>query len=272
MNWSKQLGKDWRGSRPRCVLLMGDNREEVAARLTQLVGLSNVKVSAGDNWMPWGKPIKKEDGSWDKTPTIEARLDKANCLVYPEIRNQLREWWLCHGGNTPNWDIASTCSIEDKRGVILVEAKAHSQELDVKGKSLKRTASKNSKENHERIDKAIAEANRKLRSETGKKAWNISRDSHYQLSNRFAWSWKLASLGVPVVLVYLGFLNACDMDSPSTTLFNSKTEWKRVLKGYCKDKIDNACWGETLDIKGTPFIPLIRAYDQPFDPKKPDPC
>lgn len=33
----------------------------------------------------------------------------------------------------------------------------------------------------------------------------ISRDSHYQFANRLGFAWKLASIGVPTVLVYLGF-------------------------------------------------------------------
>jgi hypothetical protein len=41
--------------------------------------------------------------------------------------------------------------------------------------------------------------------------WTLSRDSHYQLTNRFAWAWKLASMGVPVVLGYLGFQGAAEM-------------------------------------------------------------
>jgi hypothetical protein len=43
--------------------------------------------------------------------------------------------------------------------------------------------------------------------------FHISRDNRYQMSNRFAWSWKLASVGVPVVLVYLGFVGAADRPS-----------------------------------------------------------
>ena len=69
MSWNKQLGKDWRGSRPRCVLLMNGDREEVAEWLTELVGLPDcVTVSPGDNWMPYGKPDEKEDGSWGQDP------------------------------------------------------------------------------------------------------------------------------------------------------------------------------------------------------------
>jgi len=41
--------------------------------------------------------------------------------------------------------------------------------------------------------------------------WQLSRDSLYQLANRFAWAWKIASLGVPVALVYLGFIAADQM-------------------------------------------------------------
>ena len=41
--------------------------------------------------------------------------------------------------------------------------------------------------------------------------WALSSKRHYQLSNRFAWAWKLADLRLPVVLVYLGFLKANEM-------------------------------------------------------------
>ena len=261
MSWNKQLGKDWRGSRPRCILFMDGEREKVAERLTNLVGLSNVKVSDDDKWMPYSKPAEKDDDSWDKTPANEPRLNQANCLVCPEKRNQLRDWWLCHGGNTPVWDVASRCRINGKRGLILVEAKAHETELTEPN-----NCNSKNPDNFQRIRKAISQANGHLQQKT-EGDWDLSLCGHYQLSNRFAWSWKLASLGIPVVLVYLGFLNACDMDGPNTTLFNSKTEWKRVLKNYCKDKIDNTCWGETLDVEGTPFTPLIRTCHQPFDPK-----
>ena len=261
MSWNKQLGKDWKGSRPRCVLLMSNDREKVAARLTKLVGLSNVKVSAGDNWMPYGKPEKNEGGSWDKTPALEARLNQANCLVYPEKRNQLRNWWLCHGGNTPVWDIASTCRINGERGLILVEAKAHEKELTVPT-----DCGSTNPENLEKIKKAIGAANHNLQSLIGGD-WRLSHKSYYQISNRFAWSWKLASLGIPVVLVYLGFLNAQDMacDSP---IFKSEEDWKRVLKNYSENTVDNTCWEKYWDF-AAPFIPIIRSCNQPFDPKKP---
>lgn len=38
------------------------------------------------------------------------------------------------------------------------------------------------------------------------------------MSNRFAWAWKLATMEVPVVLVYLGFLNATEMGDQGSLL------------------------------------------------------
>ncbi len=149
-------------------------------------------------------------------------------------------------------------------GLLLVEAKAHADELNVKGKGLDRTASLNSQENHRQIGWAIVEASDGLASATGK-PWGLSRELRYQLCNRFAWSWKLASLGMPAVLLYLGFLNAQDM-AYEGPLFRSEAEWTRVMKDYSRGTVDETCWGEWLDIAGTPLIPLIRRIDQPFDP------
>ena len=269
MSWFRQLDKH-RGSRPRCVLMMEGSREEVANRLTRLVNLPNVMVYPDDKWVPYGKPLKREDGKWDKEPGNEAQLGnpkKPNDLVRPEIHRNLTNWWLAvQRGKmtTPNWDITSTCTVHREPGLLLVEAKAHTGELDLKGKRLNRTASLNSQENHKQIGWAIIEASDGLASATGR-PWGLSRDHHYQLSNRFAWSWKLASLGLPVVLLYLGFLNAQDManDSP---LFRSEAEWTRALKDHCRGAVNATCWGEWLDITGVPFIALTRGIYQPFDP------
>ena len=267
MDWSKQLGKDSRGSRPRCVLLVDGGREEVAGRLTRLVGVDGVTVTGDDEWKPYGKPVQNGDGSWDTTPADEVELDKPTDLLPQPIRESLRDWWLAvymNDPKTPNWDIASTCTVEGKKGLLLVEAKAHWKELDrsSKGKRLEKPASDGTLKNHEKIGAAIEEAAGGLRSATGG-SWRIARDSHYQLSNRFAWSWKLASLGVPVVLVYLGFLYATDI-AKGGNLFHSEAHWERVMKGHCEGVIDNGCWGKWIDVNGAPLIPLIRALDQPF--------
>ncbi len=267
MSWSNSLGKDSRGSRPRCVLLVDGAKEEVAARLTRLVGIDEVEVSSGDLWMPYGRPLERKDGSWDAAPADEAELDKATDLVPGPMRAHLTSWWLAaadHSPRTPNWDIASTCTIRGKKGLLLVEAKAHWNEVkgSSAGKKLRAPASENSIKNHERIGRAIEEAAAGLRSASGG-AWRIGRDRHYQMSNRFAWSWKLATLGMPVVLVYLGFLYATDI-AKGGDLFHSAEHWERVVTSHSEGVVDSSCWGRWLDVNGAPLIPLIRAVRQPF--------
>ena len=267
MGWSKQLGKDSRGSRPRCVLLVDGDKEEAAARLTQLVGVDEVEVTPSDIWMPSGKPVQNGNGSWDTTPADEVELDKPTEFLPRGISEALAKWWLAVSENdprTPNWDIASTCMVKGEKGLLLVEAKAHWNEVkgSSSGKRLRASASDNTIENHGKIGLAIEEAAAGLQSATGSR-WSISRDSHYQLSNRFAWSWKLASLGVPVVLVYLGFLYATDI-AKGGNLFHSQDHWERVIKAHSESAVDNTCWGRWLDVNGVPLLPLIRAIEQPF--------
>ncbi|MXY95227.1 MAG: hypothetical protein F4047_17315 [Caldilineaceae bacterium SB0670_bin_27] len=267
MGWTKHLGKDNRGSRPRCVLLLDGGKEEVAARLTRLVGVEDVTIAGDDIWQPRGKPVQKLDGSWDTTTAEEVELDKPTDLLPLSTSERLRNWWLAASENrprTPNWDIASTCTIRGAKGLLLVEAKAHWNELarSSEGKRLAKSASVGTLKNHEKIGTAIEEAAVGLRAATGG-SWRIARDTHYQLSNRFAWSWKLASLGTPVVLVYLGFLYATDI-AKGGNLFHSEAHWERIVKGHCEGVVDSSCWGQWLDVNRVPMLPLIRALNQPF--------
>ena len=241
------------------MLLVDGGREEVAIRLTKLVDVPEVTISPSDTWMPYGKPVQ-ENGSWDTTPAKEVILSRPSCLVKTPIQRQLRAWWLAvpKRANAPNWDIASTCAIRSKPGLLLVEAKAHDNEQ--MGKS-DRCSSRHD-DNREQIQSAIADAAAGFRLTSGG-PWNISRDTHYQLSNRFAWSWKLASLGIPVVLLYLGFLNAQDVADRGLP-FSSKAHWEQVLRSYGEGIVDDGCWGRWLDVDGVTLLPLIRGVDQPF--------
>ena len=255
MDWLRELGKDNRGSRPRCVLLTNGGRDGVAARLTEIVGRPEVLVAARDQWQPQGVADVRE-----------AELDKAvsggAALLPEETRLQLRRWWLASAAGssrTPNWDIASTCTVIGRKGLLLVEAKAHSKELS------KRDRCGATPANRKRIERALAEANAGLGEVTGG-SWELSAEHHYQLSNRFAWSWKLATLGVPVVLVYLGFLDAAEMEDKGNP-FGSGNDWRDALVEHCHGAIDAGCWERTLDVEGTPLLAVIRTVVQPFDPR-----
>ena len=250
--WLTALGKDNTGSRPRCVLLTDGSREEVAARLTQIVDRADVMVAADDYCQPQGKCDLREI-ELDKVPLGQhAFVDRVR-------RQRLKDWWLAARKNTartPNWDIVSSCDISGREGLLLVEAKAHAGELQAGDRCYAKDP------NRQKTERATAEANVGLRQVTGG-AWNLSTTHHYQLSNRFAWSWELASLGVPVVLVYLGFLNAQEMPDPQ---FHSEADWNLALRDYGRGIVDESCWSESLDVTGTPLLPLIRVAEVPFDP------
>ena len=257
MSWLKKLSKDNRGSRPRSVLLTEGSREQVAERLTQVVCCPQIKVSTTDQWQPRGKLDVRE-------AQLDKHLKGGAVLLSEATRQQLKEWWLAADAppqtRTPTWDIASTCTVLGKTGLLLVEAKAHVEEMSKIDKCNARGA------NRTRIKDALKKSNAGLQELTGG-SWKLSSQNHYQLSNRFAWSWKLARLGVPVVLVYIGFLDAQDMKDDGE-LFQSKEDWKNTLLAYCRNVVDKNCWDKKHDVEGIPLVPLIRVVKQPFDPNR----
>ncbi len=140
--------------------------------------------------------------------STEARLETFGPQAIPNHRvwTELRPWWLRHaaGANTPNWDLAVECDIDGRRGMCLVEAKANVRELSTAGKASNKNPSPNSKDNQTHIDAALREASAELTRAGFRASFAINKS--YQLANRLAFAWRLASSGIPVVLVYLGFL------------------------------------------------------------------
>lgn len=254
----KRLGSmAQRGSKPRCHGLTHGSRDLVAARLTALVA-PFAQVAPKDRWMP--------DGFAD---IEEAQLHLATRLLPPEVRTELGAWWLPadqQRDRTPNFDIASTCMIEGRPGLLLIEAKAHEKELtnEALGRKLTEEDPAERRASHRTISNAIAEASDGLAQVTAF-SWHISRDSHYQMSNRFAWSWKLAELGVPVVLVYLGFLNAAEMSDQGPLLAND-TGWDALMKVHSKPLFPAEVWNRSWSVNSVPFIPLIRSMEQTLEP------
>lgn len=240
--------RDLRGSRLRCLKLTSMPRDQVAEILTGLVSPTAV-VAESDSWMPQGF-----------SRPAEARLDEsAICPFVPEhLRDQLKKWWLkrVEGANTPNWDLVSTCRIQDAPGLLLIEAKAHYGELKDEGKPRGNT------ENDEQIRQAIRGANLGL-NEITQKEWGLSAESEYQLSNRFAWAWKVASLGIPTILVYLGFLRADEMTKP----FESVVDRRDAVKENAHKLVPDTAWGERpLQTKGAKLWALIRSLDLKWIP------
>lgn len=244
--------KKTRGSFIKCKELADLPREQTARKFQELAEPSGVIVnSITDKWMPCSEEHLEE-----------AKLDDIALFFkseMPEMQDTLTKWWLSvpKNANTPNWDITSTCTMKKKKGLILIEAKAHSNELDDSGKQ--KPSSENGYKNHKHIEIVINQANLSLnRVFPGK--WNLSIKSHYQISNRFAWAWKLASLGIPAVLIYLGFLNVTEMKDRGDVFIN-RNDWERHVKKHASCIIPENIWGKELSVNGIPLWFLIRSID-----------
>ena len=157
--------------------------------------------------------------------------------------------------------------------MLLVEAKAHTKELndELKGKDLKGNASANSRLNHIRIGAAIQEANVSLMDQTHL-VWSLQRDRSYQMSNRFAWSWKLLELGYPVILVYLGFVNAEEMRRGRNQVpFADHSHWKSCVISHSMPLLPAEVWNNQWAVHDCIFVPHIKACKMRYDaPTKDD--
>ena len=233
--------REFKGSRLRCLLLSHRPRRCVAEFLTALSG-GNAQVSVEDKWAP--------DGFLSPN---EAKLGVTPGFLPKTQRTEITKWWLKNPGraNTPNWDLVSTANVGGRPGLLVVEAKSHEGEF-----SSDRCGATN-QANFQQIKKALEQAN---------DAWNqhvpgfaLSAESYYQLSNRFAFAWKLAELNVPVVLVYLGCLNAEEMSG--RRILSSHDAWRNCVVSRAGKTIPEAVWDRRFEFNGTPVTVMIRSAD-----------
>ena len=242
--------KDRSGSKPRCHWLTHGTRERVANRLTGLVKPWGA-VSVNDRWMP--------DGF---CRIEEAQLHKVPELLSQEDFDRLGDWWLAvrsDTSQTPNWDIVSTCRVNGHMGMLLVEAKAHNKELKAKDKA---TAGSR---NFSHIGNCMERTNVSLANQT-KPGWALSHEHHYQMSNRFAWAWKLTELGYPVILIYLGFLNTEEMcKGKERRPLSDHAEWECLVKDHSQSLFSEEVWDRQWSDNGQPFVPCIRSLEMAYD-------
>ena len=87
------------------------------------------------------------------------------------------------------------------------------------------------------------------------------------MSNRFAWSWKLAQQGYPVMLVYLGFLNANEMKHKKGThdVFRDHADWTRRVKEHSRPLFPEEVWDNGWNLCGQLFAPRICSREMPYD-------
>jgi hypothetical protein len=214
--------KAYRGSRKHILDLL--ERKDFLEVFNNLLRNSGAAVSGDDVYNPKGNANPEEMELRDFGPKYLADLIDWSMI---------RKWWPGYPAKSPQWDLLITCTIEGKKGIVLVEAKAHEAELKWEGKPLEEDASPESICNHQQIGESIAEACRGLNEKIP--GINIQRDSRYQVANRVAFAWKLAQCGMHAVWLYLGFYGDSGISDVGVP-FRDNDHWQRVM-GACIQSI-----------------------------------
>jgi len=247
MSAASKNEKPYRGSRKHILDWVESPR--FLGELKEMLKPVDVEIPSTAAYMPMGYASPQE-----------AKLDEVSTefAIAHGVRDELRDWWLRHhiGANTPNWDLIVECSVEGRPGLILMEAKANVPELKKDCMFLAAAATENSRENHDQISKAIAEARAGLKA-VGIEA-RIRIDSHYQLANRIAFMWKLASHGIPTVLVYLGFTGDAGIADAGAP-FISDSDWQNVFDEYARSILPVEMRERRLDLGAAPAWFLLRS-------------
>jgi hypothetical protein len=205
---------------------------------------------------------------WEQSK--ESRLyDKTSPFLDPDRKDAVRRWWLAHEGNTPSWDLIVQAACRDGPALMLVEAKAKVSEFDCKPKPLlyrseNLEAREKTTANHRQIGRAIGEASNALSIQ----GICISCDHHYQLSNRIAMAWKLASLGIPSTLIFLGFTGDREI-ARERDHFADDDHWRCAFTEYLKGVLPIALLEKDISAGAASFrvlsrsLPAIR-YSRPI--------
>ncbi|MGI5868605.1 MAG: hypothetical protein ACOX9C_04045 [Kiritimatiellia bacterium] len=252
---AKGLERHRLGSQLRCLQMTSGDRSAVAEALSALIeGVGEVRES--DLWAPQG--LAEPD---------EIRLDEARgFLKSAGQRDLLKAWWITPGlmkHRTPPWDLVSTCRLGGVPGLMLVEAKAHLGELNSDPCSAKDKS--NIGTMRPALDEAAEKWNDLLCALSKEQGWKPQTwvkfvpSCHYELACRFAFALKIAEMGVPVALVYLGFLDAEELEEQNFVVFRNPEEWHGSVIGKTKQTVPEEIWGNAYDVVGVPLSVLIRS-------------
>jgi hypothetical protein len=235
------MAKD-KGSQSHLLDLIDDN-DRFLPKLSY--ALAGVGACLYENHVrhPVRRGTAEDEAEWTVQDFIREHFDKK----YLDQRFS-RQLWV--SPNPPKWDLISTCSFDGLygagEGLVLLEAKAHEAELSWEGKRLGASASYRSKANHDRISEHVDEAGRWLnRSVPG--TFKLDIDDRYQLANRLTTLACVARIGIPVVLVYWGFIG--DREGFPRDYLWSQEHWQRCMGAYVHGVAPQGMIGRTCPVK-----------------------
>jgi hypothetical protein len=244
------LESEFRGSRKHILDLL--DRSDWTRRLNDLIGIEEIGFGNDPCPTPKGPRAVAETD-------LDTYISNRCKGVWPEAEKQLAggRWWAPYGGTRPQMDLICRCKINDKDGLLFVEAKAHERELDWGGKPLKDDPSEGSMHNHENISRQIEQASTSFNQLCGP-GFNLSINSHYQLANRLAYLWKMGECGIPALLLYLGFTG----DRYFADHLRNDRHWQRVMGGYMQGIVPHSFPEWRRDMRnGASIYVLVRSLD-----------
>lgn len=203
------------GSRYWLYRLIDNDDDKISSELDQIPG---VKVIRGS-----GVPSK---GSQSEK-SLEKFLTDAGLITK---EHEFYNWWVQYPGKKPTWDYICRAEIDGKSGLILLEAKAHKGETTKTGKARpvrgKVKDVEQANVNYDQIERNIIDEFRRLG-----KSYHTEGNGYYQIANRIAYASKIHSiLGVPVLLVFFGFIGDCHFPDK----WENEEIWKADMKSCFK--------------------------------------
>lgn len=252
-----------RGSRKHVLDLV--DSDSYLGSLNSLLATADATVEAADLYRPLGH--REPDEFTIRAFCKEAGLTSLASFNYEEFNR----WWVPDEYRNPQWDLLSTCTIAGRRGLVLGEAKAHENEVSEAGKPIDtEKSSAQTRRNHEIIRGCVAEAAAGLQPEFP--GVRISIESHYQLGNRLATAWKLASCGLPVVLLYLGFTGDTGIRDVGPELKDA-AHWRRIMLEHASAVFPPEAVDRTVALSDAgsmrlsiDALPVIAVSDPPAEP------
>ena len=191
--------------------------------ISDLLEGTSARLADPDCRHPKGRRKKKD---WTEA-RIEDFLRKNSVSTLPNGLD--RKWWIPYKGNRPTWDLLCHIEVEKKPGLLIVEAKARVKELSENdSKAAPDLKNPRSRANDYSVRLRLCEASLAL-TDLDLGRFRLSADDHYQLSNRLAYLHKLASEGVPTVLMYLGWLKSPDW--PVDPLQDTN-HWETIVRDH----------------------------------------
>lgn len=194
-----------KGSRFHLQNFVNNHEKEFSGYITS--SSSSLLLFSSSN-IKWFSPIKK-------TSNVEYKDNFLEILGFKNRDNEIREFWPKNG---PVWDGLGLVSTENKNGIVLVEAKAHTSETfsDMKAKA---------PESIKQIEKTFSEA-KKFYKVSGESDWTKER---YQLANRITFLYLLnEKLKIPSWLVFVNFTE--DNSNISTSKNEFTEHYQKELK------------------------------------------